>query len=102
MQRIETSINVFKPKSISITVSPTEDVLSIRFKCDDLNNGPDHDLTISCFIHNDRNEDRKLPLFTVQDVSEEFELVPIADLTETIRKALVTKSHRKWGKKYAK
>ena len=102
MQRIETSINVFKPKSISITVSPTEDVLSIRFKCDDLNNGTDHDLTISCFIHTNRKADRKLPLFTVQDVSEEFELVPIADLTESIRKALTTKSHREWGKKYAK
>jgi len=101
MQRIETCVNVFNPTSISIVVSPTDDVVSIRFKCREPNSSYDHELTISTFLHTSKNDDRKLPIFTVQDISKDYELVPIADFTETIRKALV-KSNKKWGKRYAK
>jgi len=101
MQRIETCVNVFNPTSISIVVSPTDDVVSIRFKCREPNSSYNHELTISTFLHTSKEGDRKLPIFTVQDISKDYELVPIADFTETIRKALV-KSNKKWGKRYAK
>lgn len=101
MQRIETSVNVFNPTSVAIVISPTDDVISIRFKCREPNSSYDHELTISTFLHTSKDDDRKLPIFSVQDVSKDFELVPIADFTEIIRKALV-KSNKKWGKRYAK
>lgn len=101
MQRIETNVNIFNPTSISIVISPTDDVISIRFRCKDLIGIRDQELTISTFLHTSKDDDRKLPIFTVQDISNDYELVPIADFTETIRKALV-KSNKKWGKKYAK
>jgi len=101
MQRIETSVNVFNPTSVAIVISPTDDVISIRFRCKDPDGSHDHELTISTFLHTSKEGDRKLPIFSVQDVSKDFELVPVADFTEIIRKALV-KSNKKWGKRYAK
>ena len=100
MSDIEPSIQVYRPKSITITISP--DAESIWFSFRTRGEHFEDRCTVYCNLKTYDVSDPKLPIIKVEELDKNYSSTILSDLTETLRDILLNKSNAKWRMKYAK
>jgi hypothetical protein len=100
MSNIEPSIQVYRPKSITIMVSPDAESIWFTFRTEGKH--VDDRCTVYCNLKTYDGSDPKLPIIKVEELDKNYSSTILSDLTETFRDVLVNKSKAKWRMKYAK
>ena len=100
MSDIEPSIQVYRPKSITITISPDAESFWFSFRTEGKH--VDDRCTVYCNLKTYDGSDPKLPIIKVEELDKNYSSTILSDLTETFRDVLVNKSKAKWRMKYAK
>ena len=100
MSDIEPSIQVYRPKSISITIAPDAESIWFTFRTEGKHF--DDRCTVFCNLKTHDGSDPKLPIIKVEELDKNYSSTILSDLTENFRDVLVNKSNAKWRMKYAK
>ena len=100
MSDIEPSIQVYRPKSITITISPDAESFWFSFRTE--GEHFDDRCVVYCNLKTYDGSESKLPIIKVEEIDKDYNTTIIDDLTETFRNTLVHKSNAKWRMKYAK
>ena len=100
MSDIDPSIQVYRPKSITITISPDAESIWVSFRTE--GEHFDDRCTVYCNLKAYDGSDPKLPIIKVEELDKNYSSTILSDLTETFRDVLVNKSNAKWRMKYAK
>ena len=105
MSNIEPSIQVYRPKSITIMISPDAESIWFTFRTEGIGSigkHVDERCTVYCNLKAYDGSDPKLPIIKVEELDKNYSSTILSDLTETFRDVLVNKSKAKWRMKYAK